>query len=552
MAFRPAPVTGSDGQAPQYDPDSRWTTWNKKEIYFGEAALHKYVPKIGDWIQDVDTGEIFVVVGLDPTTLIPDIQLVDKRFDDGGGILANNSADTYRVYLDDSVVPHILAVDTRFRVGGTQSQYVKMYKAGNGSDSGTLVSFLYDASGNYLTDKIPLELAAIDSHVNHTIKVVSVCHTNQKMKDGERIMLVVYNDQGHVVDKKAMLIENTSFIRSIDAGTKYLSHITIDSPFINESNPNVLDYPINVPLQAFNMYCILHYSDGSTKRVNIDGTKASVHGLEHFVSTVVGQEIKLVLSYKLDPNEVCYGAVSTDGKYATQPYTLVTTQQDGAYTVKVFGYPVWVDNSVGYKMQYWMMDLNRDILFDVTPFIYYNANSDVFNGKSYGTVQNLSIRLNLKDASRGLKAYIHTQTMAVSLRASADSNEDTKWLIGFEPNQQPFYGSNLNATAAMINQNLYRVNLRSGFASEAEWLNALYYNSKPLLDIKREIKPIEPTHFRIHNGNSSTEYPIWKWNYTLDVAGKLTDTSTLYIEFIQRTNQSVLRLSIAGMPLQVT
>ena len=549
MAMTPAPVTGSDGHAPQYDPDSRWTIWNLKEIYQGNEALHKYVPKVGDWVQDTDTGDVYVVENIDALTLIPDLKLTSSTGASAADLLVSNSADTYRVYLDTSVVPHILAVDTRFKVGGTQSQYAKIYRAGNAVDSGELVSFLYDTDGNYLTDQIPLELCIIDSHTNHTLKTVTVCHTNQKMKDGERVMVIIYNDQGHVVDKKAMLIENTSFIRSIDADTLYLDHIALDSPFINESNANQLDYPINIPLQAFNMFCLLYYSNGSVKKVPIDGTKAAVHGLENFVSTVVGQNIKLVLSYRLEHNEVCYGAVSGDGKYVTEAYTLITTQQDGAYTVKVFGYPVWVDSENGYKMQFWMMDLNRNILYDVTPFIHYNANGDVFDGKSYGTVQNLSIRLNLKDVSQGLKSYIHTQTLQVSLRAEGDANS-TRWLVASEPTQQPWYGEGVYATSYMINHNYYKVNIRSGFATYSEWIQALYYNAKPLVDIKTEVNPPEPTHFAIVYKNSRSEYPVTEWNKTLQVPGNYTTGSNLYIEFLNKSNQGTQELVITGMTIR--
>ena len=105
MAMRPAPVTGSDGHAPQYDPDSRWTIWNREEIYMGDTALHKYVPKVNDWVQDINTGEVFVVKSVDAYTLVPDLDIVSGNSADPSELLVTNSADTYRVYLDDSVVP---------------------------------------------------------------------------------------------------------------------------------------------------------------------------------------------------------------------------------------------------------------------------------------------------------------------------------------------------------------------------------------------------------------------------------------------------------------
>lgn len=550
MAYAQAPVMGSDGNAPQYSPDGRWTTWNLSEIYTGAEGYKKYVPKVGDWVLDTESYQYYVVTYVDPLTLISVMAATNgNQASDNSDLLVGPSADSYRVYLDTSVVPYILAVDTRLKVAGSMSQYAKIFRGGDTSADGKVVSFLFDSQGTLLTDQIPLELAAIDSHDNHSIKVVGVCHTNEKMKDGERVTIVIYNDQGHVVSKRALIVENTSFIRHISAGTKYISHISLDSPFLSQSNANVLEYPINVPIQAFNMYGTVHYSDGSEMRLAIDGTKFRIYGLETFVSTVVGQEIKLALTYVLDSTETAYGAVSADGKYITAPYSLVTTMQDGAYTVKIYGYPVWLNDSQQYTMRWFMMDLNRDILFDVTPYIYYNQNSDVFNPTGYNQVQNLSIRLNLKDVSAGLKSYIHTQTLAVVLKNPGDST-DTRWLVGFEANQTPFYGNNLFANVAMINQNLWRVNVKNSRTSQTQWLEDVYYATKPLLDKKKEITAPTPTHMVFVYGNSRTEYPISDWDQDLQVNGELNITGTLQIEFIKRTTTGDLRLAIAGLPIK--
>lgn len=550
MAKILAQVTGSDGHAPQYQPDSRWTTFNFKEIYLGQEGLNKYVPNVGDWVQNTATYQRYVVTAIDPLTLIPTMVIVDEQgLGDNSDLLVGTTADTYRVYLDTSVTPHILAVDTRFKVGGSMSQYAKMFRGSEIVDPTKQISFLYDTAGNYLTDQIPLELAALNSHDNTSIKVVGVAHTREKMKDGERVMVVVYNDQGHVVSKRAMLVENTSFIRNIAAGTKYVSHVSLESPFLSASNASVLEYPINVPLQAFNMFGIVHYSDGTKNTLPIDGTKFRIYGLERFVSTVVGQEIKLALSYVLDPTEVAYGAVAGDGKYVTAPYSLISTVQNGAYTVKLYAYPVWSDTEHRYSLRWFLMDLNRDILFDVTPYVYFNNNSDVFDPVGYNKIQNLSVRVNLKDVSAGLKSYIHTQTIAIVLKAPGTENT-TRWQIGFEPTQMPFYGNDLFAKVSMINQNLWTVNVKNGLAHQTQWLNELYYQTKPLMDKKKEVTPPVPTHFVFVYGNSRTEYPIADWDKNLTVNGALDITGTLQIEFVKKTTTSTLRLAIAGLAIK--
>ena len=168
MATKPAPVTGSDGHAPMYSPDGRWTIYNLNEIYRGNDGNKKYVPNVGDWVQDTDNNIVYKVTYVDSMTLIPTLVEVNAS-GSTQDLLVGPTADSYRVYIDTSVTPHILAVDTRLKVSGTMSDHAKIFKGGDISTTGRQISFLYDSQGRYLTDKINLELAAVDSHTNHTI-----------------------------------------------------------------------------------------------------------------------------------------------------------------------------------------------------------------------------------------------------------------------------------------------------------------------------------------------------------------------------------------------
>lgn len=543
-----APVTGTDGHAPMYDPESRWQTWSYAEIYFGEDGENKYVPKLGDWVRDTSTTQLYEVTFLDPLTLVPTLVEVEN----GAGetaLLVGPTADSYRVYLDTSVSPHVLAVDTRLKVAGSMSQYAKIYRGSDATVTGRIVGFLYNNNGTFNTDQIPLETIYVDAPATTEIKAVGICYTNENMRDGERVTVVIYNDQGHVVSKRSLIVENTSFIRLQSAGTKYISHIAIDSPFISNSDVNTLEYPINVPLQAFNMYGLVHYSDGEIMRLPIDGTKFKLLGLETFVSTVVGQEINLALSYALDLSEAVYGAISADGKYVTEPIKLVTLAQDGSYTVKLYAYPVWNTSTNEYVLQWYLMDLNRDILFSVGQYIYFNDNSDTFDPVAWDQVQNLSVRINLRDVSAGMKSYIHTQTVAVILK-DVGTAPTTRWLVGFETGQSPFYGNNLFANIELVDANLWKVNISNGFANFSEWLEELYYNTKPLMDRKKEILPPTPTHIVFISGNTRTEYDISLWNTDLQVNGALDTLGTVFVEFIKRTSGGDLKLAIAGLSIK--
>jgi hypothetical protein len=210
------------------------------------------------------------------------------------------------------VTPHVLAVDIRLKVAGTMASYAKIFKGSDLTESGNVISRVYDSNGNFISENIPLELVAIDSHNNYSIKTIKVCHTNEHLLDGEIVTAVIYGDNGHVVSKRQLLVENTSFIRSVDASAKYISHISVESAFISPTFDHIIEFPLNIPLNALNLMGVVHYSDGSTLKLPVDGSKFRMFGLEQYVSSIVGQTVDLVLSYALAPNEIAYTGVSTD------------------------------------------------------------------------------------------------------------------------------------------------------------------------------------------------------------------------------------------------
>lgn len=560
MPLSTAGITGIDGVVPVHDPYARWQSWNIEEIYMVNGpGAKRYVPKINDYVEDTVAFVTYIVTAIDPVTLMSTLTPINRNVNNGVintedtiiGVGPGTQSDTYRVYLDTSVTPHILAVDARLKVGGSMANYVKIFKGSNLTSSGKVVSFLYDPAGTFLTQNIPLELAAIDSHTNHAIKVVSVCYTNEQMADGEIVTVVVYSSDGHVVSRRQLLVENTSFIRSVNSAQKYISHISLRSPFLSTSDQNTLNYPINVPLQAFNMIGVIHYSDNTIDELPVDGSKFKIMGLERFVATVVGQEIQLGLSYALSPGEICYGAVSGDGKFVTEPYRMIVTNQIGSYTVKLFCYPVWVDNNSGYMLKWFMYNLDRDTSFDVTPFVSMNAGTPAFRPTAYGETQKLSARINIRDVSAIFNSYIHIQSVDVVLRSPATARDvdQSNWSIGFEPGQDPQYGLNLKGRLEIISGTLSKITLLSGISTQNEWLEKLYFATKPLYDRRRETRPPEPNFFAVNVNGTRYEFPITAWNNPLSVGGGLEIDDTLFIEFFKRDSGTDMLLGMSAIQL---
>lgn len=548
-------ITGSDGAVPIYQEDARWCWWGLHELYLGGVADKKYIPKVGDYVMDKDTYTTFYVDHLDPITMIPtlrEIRPANMSFsftetDVLFGVGPGTQADTYRIYVDKSVTPYTLAVDVRLKVGGTMSDYCKIFKGSDLSTSGEVISRVYDSAGTFISENVKLELIALDSHDNYSIKSVPVCHTLSNLVDGEYVTVVIYSASGSVVSKRQLLVENTSFIREVNASKKYVSHISLESPFMSPTLDHTIDYPLNVPINALNMTGVVHYSDGSVLKLPVGGGKFKMLGLEQYISSIVGQKVDMVLSYALAPNEVAYAGVTSDGHYVTEPYNLVTMNPNNSYTVKLFGYPEWVSDALGYRMTWWLLNLDRNVFFEVTPLVNFADNTGPFDPKEYGYVQRKSVTVNLHDVSTSFKPFLHTQLVEITLNGKV-GDSTTPWVMSHESvPTRPNYGAALVAKKVDGTASSTTFDLTSGITSKDTWLEKVYLNTFPLVDKAREVVAPSPTHIILSYNGVTAEFLIDDWNTNMILPAAVPTYKNLVIRFIKRTANGDMQLSVAAM-----
>ncbi len=54
-------VVGVDGKTPVYNPSARFTIWSISEIYRGDIAANRYIPRVSDWVVEPETGTVYIV-----------------------------------------------------------------------------------------------------------------------------------------------------------------------------------------------------------------------------------------------------------------------------------------------------------------------------------------------------------------------------------------------------------------------------------------------------------------------------------------------------------
>ena len=553
---------------PVQNPEGRWTIWNYNDLFTGPTGTGIYVPNVNDEVhQIVDaTKTEYVVTAIDPVTLLSTLRVISGSVTDGEfqmnvlfGVGPGTEADTYLVYIDKSVTPYRLTVDERLSVGGSLSTYCKIFA---GSDlsaaTGNVISAMYDNSGNFVSENVPLELAGTWQGTalvaNTAIKTVVPCKTNANLQDGEIVTAVFYDQTGFVVSKRQLCVWNTGFVRGLDQSSKEVVDISLETPFLAGANSTQITYPVNVPINGLNLVGVVTYSDGSTVSWGVDGTRFSVAGLDSYANTIVGQECPIVITYQLQAGEVAYGMENQNSDHISKIYTIVTSAVDGSYAVQLFCYPQWISALAGYQLNWFLYDLARSITYDVSNMVTIDTvNGPAFQPIAYGVHQTLKVFVNLQDVNAVYANFYHTQIVDVVLNFAASNRPAIAtipdWFVTPVSGSLPLYGQGVHATYYNPGGSSNQVLLTGDFTDFTSWLNAYFNNTLPLYNPTIETQAPTPTHFAVLAGGVRIEYPITQWNQAIILSQSLTDSSTIFLQFFQRTTQADLQLAIAGVPL---
>ena len=552
-------IIGTDGKNPIYDEDIPHRIWLMDDIWLGDSAEGKYVVKPKDLVYEIIGGNttLYRVVSVDEETLIPTLKETIIKVDNATfleadilfGVGPGTQADTYRVYIDKSTSPYTLCVDQRLQVNGTMTKTAKIFKGSTVDGSGEVISMLYDNSGNFISENIPLELVAINNHDNYAIKSIPPCKTKADLVDGEIVTAVLYGDDGGVVSKRQLLVENTAFIRNRDVSVKYISHISLECGFFSENNDHLIEFPVNLPLNSINLMGVVHYSDGSTLKLPVDGNKFQLAGLNDFVSTIVGQKVELVLIYTLSDDEVAYGTIVGEKHTMTEPYELLVTDINLDLSVKLFCYPEWQSEAAGYKLKFYMFSQDRNLWENVTPLVQFDDRTEALDGKLYGYKQFKTVYLNMKDVSSTYKNYTHVQNIEVILLRKPDGRNSLWKVKSVADENLPYYGEKTFAILKKIN-NSYALKIDNEKNDVSEWLKSFYDVNTPMFNSLYETTYPKPTHFYLTVDGVTTKYMVERdWNKELILSKKPSLYKNAIILFTREVGGKILYLNAIDMPI---
>lgn len=545
----------SQNIVPIIDPNRGRRRWFASEIFDG-VGPGRNVPNKGDLVFS-DTDGWCIVNMVDYTTGMSqyapfrppseqiEVDVTDTLVGYGPGLIS----ESFFLLLDTSVIPHTLTFDRRLRVYGTTVTSVKVIR-GTRIENGEVISRMYDNQNQLIGDKIPLELVAThDTIDNLAIKTPKSGFCSLQLPDGEVCTAVFYDEVGNVASYSRLLIRNTQWMPRANESTRYVTGIELESPFLSEADNRVLECPINVPISNVARRGIVHYSNGDRRVLPLDGGKFKFFGLRRFTSTILGQRQPCTLVYYLSSDEDAVGPVNGETRHISEDYLATTVKVDGAYSVKLFTYPVWIDAINGYRLEHFLYNLVRDESFRVTDLVTLAVNSQNFDPLAYGVSQDLTFAISLNQVSEHFKAYQHLQTTRIALMAPGIS-ENTRWSVTYDRTKEA-YGENLFAEIEFGNGIQWKLRLDNGKGSREHWIRDTYDKTYPLYDETVEATPPVPNHIRIIAGNwTSEDIHISNWNHEFIINEQLNDGETVFVQFLLKDTQNTFELATAGFSVK--
>jgi hypothetical protein len=310
--------------------------WEITEIYDGVTGEDKFIPKVGDNLIRRTTGELWIVTDIDVATGIASyspIKTAAEYSRSDNNAYARLSSELYRLYIDKySGSPYHATVNDRLVIPGSNVNHAKLYR-GVGvdvNDPAKAISKIYDTGGTVQTNKIPMDRLNPTQTVNkvHLWKTLPF-RVTEDLQDGEVVTIVFTNDNGHVMERRTLIVENTSFLSRGQDLHKTVKSITLKSTIASAIAGSDINLPHDKKLSDLNLGLVVTYSDGSTKLLSsISDADFDIIGVEQVNNQAHRAYVDIVVKYVMQPDETAthVGSGNTvtagDGTFVTRPYRI--------------------------------------------------------------------------------------------------------------------------------------------------------------------------------------------------------------------------------------
>lgn len=500
--------------------------WNIDETYLGpnSSPTQIHIVNVNDIIYNFAVG-LYRVTFVDEDfipTLEPWIppNIREETINDTlwANLTANRISIGNRVMVNTSDSPYVVNFNGQYIIYNRDAVSAKLFRGTNTTNTGVVISRVYDGTGTLVSDSIPLQNVYPD---NDAIKRPSTTNIDVELNAGEVVTLVHYSVTGAPIWAEQFIVTLSNAIRPQTTATRYLTDISIVSDLIDETDPLVIRNELYTTLSTILMKCRLHYTDGSYVDIDFDGSKAVLYNLDNFNSSAAGPSTSVTAAYYPSSTEPAINLAGNSSiPMLFKTYQLVNHTENADFALKLYVVPRYRSVVEGYDLSFYLGNMAYDDIVDVTAHVDYALiNNNAFNGAAYGSTSVVQAVLRLDDVIPGLYPdHVHVQRFSLTLNAPTLGDSDG-WVIDYTNDSVEMYGQGI---VAWYNPAYRNLNIKSGQIRLSDWLDVMYRRSKPIFDEELLSSAPEPTHFEIAYGGITTRYTVSDWNSLISVPSQIT------------------------------
>lgn len=532
------------------DKDRGFRIWDPSELYHQSAGTG-FVPNPGDLIKNTVTRGFDEVIAVNYATPSWTTEPYGQsQIFNQDAILGGHyplKSDKFLAYVDTTRMPASLVMHDEILFKGPDVHGIRLFRGSDISDNGEILSGYY--VGGVLTNNyLPVKTVSV-AGAQTVMKKPLPGSLLASVEHGEGFTFVVYSDNDRVIAYGRGHFVKTNMVMALETPSRTVLDIKLKSPFIVDPESTVLTLPINIPLDSIPLSCEVRYNDG-TKQLAVDGSRVKLNGLRnagahdtYYLSSNAGHTLPLVFSYKLAKGE-SYSGADLVGDTIVRDYSAVTEVVDGAYSMKLFVVPKWLDSNRGWRLMFYLYNLTRGEVYDATAYVNFLGPAP-FDPLLKNYKQRLNVNVDISKVNPNFRAYIHPQSFAITFMSDG-TDMDTNYLLEYV-HDQPSLGQGLFAEFKYSNVTYSEIDIKCGFATKQEWMNALFTPCYPLYDRRVEDAAPAPTHFEVHVGGYAYTFTIDEWSTKLVVNYKVVNHEPLIIRWIARTPTDTLQIGLTSM-----
>lgn len=528
-----------------YDPDVDGTD---------VSASGKYILKEGSLVTERDSGILYYVVSVNPTTfkhtIAPSkIKILDAENDVS---IVSYGNDRFMLYYDDRIKPTALVVDSKLIIIGPNIVEYRLSRV-NSNNETEYVSIYLGSDGKYYGERIPMA-AAVE---NGSIKYPTNCHTLFTLTDGENVVLEAFNTLGILAAKVTLVAMRADILN--DLATDANPIIKFDMECLQTQGDDFFVYTKQDP-NTLNIQPYVIYADGSRKDIPVDNSRCFIYGLTDYNPSYPGYKQPIMAKIFLTTRET--STINTDtGKhrFISTIRNLVTVANTNTIYGKLSVLPIWNNLLSKYELRWFLYINTRDRMWDVTDLVTETSET-AFDGTKYtGQIQKITMTIDIASLLNIDAPVLHVQNVWLTLYPST---EYQRYIIRDGVSDNYAYGvesSTMRKPVIHYDETLTQYFIPTSiFANKEAILESFYTNARPMYDPVTETVAPTPTHFTVRDsyGRMVITNPIPIDQYTqawsVITAGLASQyvNSTLVVEWLKEKSTNQYEI-IYGVPVEV-